>query len=67
MIILNIDGRIVGMPVVSVSDVITLEAGQIKPPPELDSALDTDYLIALGTVGARMSTGAPASAARAGT
>ena len=54
VIVLNVAGRIVGMVVDSVSDVITLVSEQIKPAPEMGSALDTDYLIGLGTLDERM-------------
>ncbi|MDR6536845.1 chemotaxis protein CheW [Variovorax soli] len=54
VIVLNIGGRVVGMVVDSVSDVITLAAEQIKPAPEMGAALDTDYLIGLGTLEERM-------------
>ncbi len=54
VIILNIGGRIVGMVVDSVSDVITLSPDQVKPAPEMGTALNTDYLIGLGTVDQRM-------------
>jgi purine-binding chemotaxis protein CheW len=54
VIILNITGRVVGMVVDSVSDVITLTPEQIKPAPEMNGALATDYLIGLGTVDQRM-------------
>jgi purine-binding chemotaxis protein CheW len=54
VIVLNIGGRVVGMVVDSVSDVITLSAEQIKPAPEMGSTLDTDYLIGLGTLEERM-------------
>lgn len=54
VIVLNIAGRVVGMVVDSVSDVITLTAEQIKPAPELGSVLDADYLIGLGTLDERM-------------
>jgi purine-binding chemotaxis protein CheW len=54
VIILNINGRVVGMVVDSVSDVITLSPDQIKPAPEMGTALNTDYLIGLGTVDQRM-------------
>lgn len=54
VIILNIAGRIVGMVVDSVSDVITLPPEQIKPAPEMGTALNTDYLIGLGTLEQRM-------------
>jgi len=45
---------VVGMVVDSVSDVITLSADQVKPAPEMGTALNTDYLIGLGTVDQRM-------------
>lgn len=54
VIILNISGRVVGMVVDSVSDVITLTAEQIKPAPEMGTAFNTDYLIGLGTLDERM-------------
>jgi len=54
VIILNIAGRVVGMVVDSVSDVITLNHGQIKPAPEMGTAFNTDYLIGLGTLEERM-------------
>ncbi|MDM0021328.1 chemotaxis protein CheW [Variovorax saccharolyticus] len=54
VIVLNIGGRVVGMVVDSVSDVITLTAEQIKPAPAMGSVLDTDYLIGLGTLDERM-------------
>jgi purine-binding chemotaxis protein CheW len=54
VIILNIGGRVVGMVVDSVSDVMTLSAEQIKPAPEIGTTFDTDYLIGLGTLGERM-------------
>ncbi|MDB5748766.1 MAG: chemotaxis protein CheW [Massilia sp.] len=54
VIILNIQDRVVGMVVDSVSDVISLTADQIKPAPDMGGALDTDYLVGLGTVDERM-------------
>ena len=54
VIILNINGHVVGMVVDSVSDVITLSSDQVKPAPEMGTALNTDYLIGLGTVDQRM-------------
>jgi purine-binding chemotaxis protein CheW len=42
------------MVVDSVSDVITLNPEQIKPAPDMGSALNTDYLIGLGTIDERM-------------
>jgi len=54
VIILNLGGRVIGMVVDSVSDVITLTPAQIKPAPEMGAALNTDYLVGLGTVDQRM-------------
>ncbi|MCW5298419.1 MULTISPECIES: chemotaxis protein CheW [Herbaspirillum] len=54
VIILNISGRVVGMVVDSVSDVITLSPEQIKPAPEMGTTFDSDYLIGLGTLDERM-------------
>ncbi|MES2115182.1 MAG: chemotaxis protein CheW [Pseudomonadota bacterium] len=54
VIILNIAGRVVGMVVDSVSDVITLTAEQVKPAPEMGTAFNTDYLIGLGALEQRM-------------
>lgn len=54
VIILNVAGRIVGMVVDSVSDVISLKPEQVKPAPDMGSSLNGDYLIGLGTVDERM-------------
>ena len=54
VIILNVAGRVVGMVVDSVSDVITLTAEQMKPAPDFSSTFDTQYIIGLGTVEERM-------------
>jgi purine-binding chemotaxis protein CheW len=54
VIILNVRNRIVGMVVDGVSDVLTLMTDQIKPAPELGSALSTEYLTGLGALDGRM-------------
>ncbi len=54
VIILNVAGRIVGMVVDSVSDVITLSPEQMKPAPDFSSSFDTRYITGLGTVEERM-------------
>jgi len=54
VIILNINGRVVGMVVDSVSDVTTLMPEQVKPAPEMGTAFSSDYLIGLGTIDERM-------------
>lgn len=54
VIILNVGDRVVGIVVDGVSDVISLNAAQIKPVPDLVSTIDTQYLVGLGTVEDRM-------------
>ena len=54
VIILNVMGRIVGMVVDSVSDVITLMGEQIRNSPNFSSSFDTQYITGLGTVDERM-------------
>lgn len=54
VIILNIGGRIMGMVVDSVSDVITLTHEQLKPAPQMGSVVETDYLLGLGTIEERL-------------
>ena len=54
MVILNVTGRVVGMVVDSVSDVITLTPELIKPAPDMNCAMATDYLVGLGTIDERM-------------
>jgi len=54
VIILNVAGRVVGMVVDGVSDVIALKADQVKPAPEFGASLDVQYLQGLGTVDERM-------------
>jgi purine-binding chemotaxis protein CheW len=54
VIILNIGGRVVGMVVDSVSDVITLTKEQMKPAPEIGTTFESDHLMGLGTIDERM-------------
>ncbi len=54
VIILNVSGRVMGIVVDSVSDVITLAHEQIKPAPDFSAHMDTGYIIGLGTVSERM-------------
>ena len=49
-IVLSILGRTVGMVVDSVSDVLELQPGQIKPAPEFNGAIEASYITGLGTV-----------------
>ena len=54
VIVLNVGNRVVGMVVDSVSDVVALTAGQIRPAPEFNAAMDTEYLMGLGALDGRM-------------
>jgi purine-binding chemotaxis protein CheW len=54
VIILNVAGRVVGMVVDSVSDVIALTGEQIRPAPDFSSTFDTKYITGLGTLEERM-------------
>jgi len=56
VIILNVSGRVVGMVVDSVSDVLDLDPGQIRNAPDFESLLDAGYITGLGTVGAGEAT-----------
>ena len=54
VIILTVAGRVLGIVVDGVSDVTTLEPGQIKPAPEFSAQQGAGYIIGLGTQGERM-------------
>ena len=54
VIILNVGGRVVGIVVDGVSDVIQLAPDQMRPAPEFSSTFDTKYITGLGTVDERM-------------
>ncbi len=54
VIILNLDGRVMGIVVDGVSDVISLGADQMRPTPGFGSVIDTEYIMGLGTVDERM-------------
>ncbi|OOV08400.1 chemotaxis protein CheW [Rhodoferax fermentans] len=54
VIVLNIGSRVVGMVVDGVSDVITLSPEQLRPVPELSSAIGSDHLLAIGSLENRM-------------
>ncbi len=54
VIILNVKGRIMGIVVDGVSDVISLQASQISPVPDLVTSISTKYLVGLGTVNDHM-------------
>lgn len=54
VIVINIGSRVVGIVVDQVSDVMTLTAEQIKPPPEFGISLPLDYIHGLGNLEERM-------------
>jgi len=54
VIIINVLGKVVGIVVDGVSDVIELPAQSIKPAPEFGAALDTRYITGLGTLNDEM-------------
>lgn len=54
VIIMNVLGRVIGMVVDGVSDVVALSPEQIKPTPQMGAAMDTDYITGLGTVNDQM-------------
>jgi len=54
MIVLNVEDRVVGIVVDSVSDVIPLSAEQIRPTPEFGAAVDTRFISGIGTHDDRM-------------
>jgi len=54
VIILNIVGRVIGVVVDSVSDVISLTRSQVRPAPDFSGSFDTKYILGLATQEARM-------------
>lgn len=54
VIILNVAGRVMGIVVDGVSDVLSLDMEQMRATPEFGSVIDTEYIMGLGTVEERM-------------
>ena len=54
MIVLSVAGRVVGIVVDSVSDVVRLGGEQIRPVPELGATIDSQFLTGIGTLDERM-------------
>jgi purine-binding chemotaxis protein CheW len=50
VVVLNVKGRVVGAVVDSVSDVLELTKDQIKPAPEMSSAIDAGFITGIGAV-----------------
>lgn len=54
VIILNVAGRVVGIVVDGVSDVIALSSDQVRPAPDFSASFDTRYIDGLATVEGRL-------------
>ncbi len=54
VIILNVNNRVIGMVVDSVSDVLELDPSAVRDAPELSSVVDSSYILGLGTLNDRM-------------
>jgi purine-binding chemotaxis protein CheW len=54
VIILNVSNRIIGMVVDGVTDVIIIDAEQIKSVPDIVASIDTKYITGLATVDEKM-------------
>ena len=54
VIIMYVAGAQVGVVVDSVSDVITIEAAQVKPVPQMGAAMRADYMVGVGALDERM-------------
>ncbi len=54
VIILNITGRVIGMVVDGVSDVVALQGEQIRSAPQFGAVLETDYIDGMATLEDRM-------------
>lgn len=54
VIILNVAGRVIGIVVDSVSDVIALTPAQIRQAPDFSGTFDTKYIVGLAAVDTRM-------------
>jgi len=54
VIILRVAGRVIGIVVDGVSDVVQLTASDVKPAPALGSIVDSGFLAGLATQGGRM-------------
>ncbi len=54
VIILNLRNRVVGIVVDSVSDVMELAADNVKSAPDIESVIDNECILGLGSIGERM-------------
>jgi purine-binding chemotaxis protein CheW len=56
VVVLNVQGRVVGAVVDSVSDVLELSKDQIKPAPHMSSSVDASFITGIGTIGGNEKT-----------
>lgn len=54
VIILNVKGTVIGAVVDGVSDVVTLDAKNIKPAPQFESSIESRFIVGLANLGERM-------------
>ena len=54
IIVVDFDGRTIGLRVDAVSDILTLPAGQLRPPPEIAADASETFLRALTIIDERM-------------
>lgn len=54
MIVLNVENRVVGIVVDSVSDVVPLTDEQVRATPEFGAAVDTRFIAGIGTLDEKM-------------
>jgi purine-binding chemotaxis protein CheW len=50
VVVLNVRGRVIGVVVDSVSDVLALGADSIKPAPEMGSSIAADFIMGMGCI-----------------
>ena len=53
-VVVTVAGRLFGVVVDAVSDVLDVEADQIRPVPDMGTTVDTEYLKGLTSIGERM-------------
>jgi purine-binding chemotaxis protein CheW len=54
VVILNVASRVIGIVVDSVSDVVSLTPGQIRPAPDFSGSFDTKFILGLASQESRM-------------
>ncbi|MFH1743168.1 MAG: chemotaxis protein CheW [bacterium] len=54
IVVIEVDEQVIGLIVDSVSEVRTIEAGQIDPPPPLGSQIHTEFISGMGKLDGRL-------------